>query len=94
MTTTIRVGKFRDLGAIIKAVRESRGIRQEDLAEQLAMSRNYLQDLEKGKPTLYITRLFRAMNVLGITVSVTYTLKREIHPPAERPEAPEAIDRD
>ncbi|TFB95731.1 helix-turn-helix domain-containing protein [Cryobacterium sp. MDB2-A-1] len=71
-TATIR--RFRDLGAVIKAVRESRGIRQEDLAGDLAISRNYLQELENGKPTLYITRLFRALNKLGITLSVTYTL--------------------
>ena len=75
--STVTIRRFRDLGAVIKAVRESRGIRQEDLAENLAISRNYLQELENGKPTLYITRLFRALNKLGITVSVTYTLEKD-----------------
>ena len=69
---TMQVRKFRDIGPVIKAVRESRAIRQEDLAEQLAFSRDYLIDLEKGKGSLYITRLFRALNELGITVTLTY----------------------
>ena len=72
--TNMPIRRFRDLGAVIKAVRESRGIRQDELADELAFSRNYLQELEKGKPTLYITRLFRTLNALGITITVTYSL--------------------
>jgi len=69
---TVQVRKFRDIGPVIKAVRESRAVRQEDLAEQLAFSREYLIDLEKGKGSLYIARLFRTLNELGITVTLTY----------------------
>ncbi len=69
---TVQVRKFRDIGPVIKAVRESRAVRQEDLAEQLAFSRDYLIDLEKGKGSLYMTRLFRTLNELGITVTLTY----------------------
>ena len=69
---TVQVRKFRDIGPVIKAVRESRAVRQQDLAEQLAFSRDYLIDLEKGKGSLYITRLFRTLNELGITVTLTY----------------------
>lgn len=45
---TVQVRKFRDIGPVIKAVRESRAVRQGDLAKQLAFSRDYLIDLEKG----------------------------------------------
>ena len=69
---TVQVRKFRDIGPVIKAVRESHAVRQEDLAERLAFSRDYLIDLEKGKGGLYITRLFRTLNELGITVTLTY----------------------
>lgn len=69
---TVQVRKFSDIGPVIKAVREGRAVRQEDLAEQLAFSRDYLIDLEKGKGSLYITRLFRTLNELGITVTLTY----------------------
>jgi transcriptional regulator with XRE-family HTH domain len=74
---TARILRFRDFGAVIKAVRESRGQRQEDLADALVISRNYLQELENGKPNLYVTRLFRALNKLGIEITVTYTLGRD-----------------
>jgi HTH-type transcriptional regulator/antitoxin HipB len=69
---TVQVRKFSDIGPVIKAVREGRAVRQEDLAEQLAFSRDYLIDLEKGKGSLYITRLFRTLNELGIIVTLTY----------------------
>lgn len=69
---TVQVRKFRDIGPVIKAVRESHGVRQEDLAKQLAFSRDYLIGLEKGKGSLYITRLFRTLNELGITVRLDY----------------------
>lgn len=69
---TVHVRKFRDIGPVIKTVRESRAIRQEDLADQLAFSRDYLIGLEKGDGNLYITRLFRTLNELGISVTLTY----------------------
>ncbi len=69
---TVQVRKFSDIGPVIKAVREGRAVRQEDLAEQLAFSRDYLIDLEKGKGSLYLTRLFRTLNELGITVTLRY----------------------
>ena len=71
---SLEIRRFRDLGAVIKAVRESRGIRQEDMAENLAFSRHYLRELEIGKPNLYISRLFRALHHLGIRVTITYDL--------------------
>jgi cytoskeletal protein RodZ len=49
---TVLVRTFRDIGLVIKAIRESLAIRQEDLAEQRAFSRDYLIDLEKGKGNL------------------------------------------
>lgn len=77
--TTVTIKKFRDLGSVIKAVRESRDVPQDELAHDLAISRQYLQELENGKPNLYISRLFRALNALGITVTVSYSLGSKIN---------------
>ncbi|HEY5224935.1 MAG TPA: helix-turn-helix domain-containing protein [Microbacteriaceae bacterium] len=71
---SIEVRTFRDLGAVVKAVRSARAIRQEDLAESLGFSRDYLRGIEDGKPNLYVARLFRTLNRLGIRVSVTFEL--------------------
>lgn len=79
---SISVTKFRDLGAVIKAVRQSREIRQEDLSESLGFSRDYLREIESGKPNLLTSRLFRTLNKLGIRVTVTYELPNNT-PPGE-----------
>ena len=69
---TIEVRKPRDIGDAIRAVREARGISQEDLAQANAYDRFYLNGLETGRSTLYITRLLRTLKSLGITLSVTF----------------------
>jgi transcriptional regulator with XRE-family HTH domain len=69
---TIEVRKPRDIGDAIRAMREARGISQEDLARANAYDRFYLNSLESGRGTLYITRLLRTLKFLGITLSVTF----------------------
>jgi transcriptional regulator with XRE-family HTH domain len=69
---TIEVRKPRDIGDAIRAMREARGISQEDLAQANAYDRFYLNGLESGRGTLYITRLLRTLKSLGITLSVTF----------------------
>jgi hypothetical protein len=68
---TIEVRKPRDIGDAIRAVREARGISQEQLAQANAYDRFYLHRLEAGRSTVYITRLLRTLKSLGITLSVT-----------------------
>ena len=67
---TIEVRKPRDIGDAIRAVREARGISQEDLAQANAYDRFYLYRLEAGRSTVYITRLLRTLKSLGITLRV------------------------
>jgi len=69
---TVEVRKPRDIGDAIRAVREARGISQEDLAQANAYDRFYLNGLESGRSTLYVTRLPRTLKSLGITLSVTF----------------------
>lgn len=64
--------KPKDLAAVIRAAREDAGISQATLAEQLAFSRDYMVDLESGKPNLYVSRLFRVLHELGITMTLEY----------------------
>lgn len=71
---TVEVRKPRDIGDAIRAVREARGISQEDLAHANAYDRFYLNGLESGRSTLYVTRLLRTLKSLGITLSVTFDM--------------------
>lgn len=69
---TLTARKLQDVAAVIRAAREDAGLRQEELAERLAFSRDYMIDLESGRGNVYTTRLFRALHELGITVTLTY----------------------
>jgi HTH-type transcriptional regulator/antitoxin HipB len=69
---TMTARKLPDVAAVIKAAREDAGWSQNDLAERLVFSRDYMVDLESGKGNLYVTRLFRVLHELGITVALTY----------------------
>lgn len=71
---TIEVRKPRDVGDAIRAVREARGISQEELAQANAYDRFYLNGLESGRSTLYVTRLLRTLKSLGITLSIAFDL--------------------
>ena len=70
---TLTARKLKDVAAVIRAAREDRGLSQGELAERLAFSRDYMVDLESGKPNLYTARLFRVLHELGITVTLEYT---------------------
>ena len=71
---TVQVRKPRDIGDAIRAVREVRGLSQEEVARANAYDRFYLNGLESGRSTMYITRLLRTLKSLGITLSVTFDL--------------------
>ena len=73
---TVQVRKPRDIGDAIRVVREARGISQEELARANAYDRFYLNGLESGRSTLYVTRLLRTLKSLGITLSVTFDADR------------------
>jgi len=69
---TLTARKLPDVAAVIKAAREDAGLRQDELAERLAFSRDYMIDLESGQGNVYTTRLFRTLHELGITMTLTY----------------------
>lgn len=73
---TIALRRFRDLGVVVRTVRMSQGLTQDELARSLVFDRNYLSRLEAGTPTMYVSRLFRVLDRLGIRLTVTYDLGR------------------
>lgn len=60
-----------DLGAYLARLRSAHGLTQEELAEELGISRRYVYEIESGKPNLYARRLFEIINLLDATVTVT-----------------------
>lgn len=58
-----------ELGAIIAAARRARGLRQEELAARIGVSRVWLGLIERGKSTARIDMVFRVLNELDINLS-------------------------
>ena len=59
-----------ELGRIIRAVRKSAQVRQDDLAAIVGVSRQFTVDVEKGKSTVQMARVLRLLQELGIELSV------------------------
>lgn len=53
------------LGRALSQARTARGLTQEDLAEALGISRQYVVGIESGNPNLYAARLFEVIRELG-----------------------------
>lgn len=54
-----------DLGLFLRDLRTQEGLTQAQLADELGVSRQYVVELEAGKPNLYSDRLFHALRLLG-----------------------------
>ena len=59
-----------DLGLVIRAVRKSTNVRQDDLAGAVRVSRQFTHDVEHGKPTVQLGRVLLLLKELGIALNV------------------------
>lgn len=78
-----------DLGMVIRAVRKDAGVRQDDLAGVVGVSRQFTVDAERGKPTIQLGRVLRLLEELGVelTVDLTEGAAREFERLAARQQA-------
>ena len=65
-----------DLGRFLADVRVERGRTQQELADDLGITRRYLYEIESGKPSLYTERLFALLRTLGVRL----VLEAEVRP--------------
>ncbi len=61
----------RDLGAVIRDRRRSRGLDQQELAQKIGVSRQWVLAVEKGKPRAEVGLILRALDALGVALSIT-----------------------
>lgn len=54
------------LGQTIKAERKSHSLSQKELGELAGTGLNFVSQLERGKPTVRLDKLFSVMKVLGL----------------------------
>lgn len=55
-----------DLGSMIRDARTQQGLTQSEFAQQLGVGRQYINELERGKDNLVLTRLFAALDRLHL----------------------------
>lgn len=66
----MRVKTPTDLGAVIRERRKALSMDQQKLAEQIGVSRQWVVEIEKGKPRAEIGLLLRAISALGLRIDV------------------------
>ncbi|MEJ1089062.1 helix-turn-helix transcriptional regulator [Microbacterium sp. Mu-80] len=63
-----RVTSPETLGRILREARLSNELTQDEVADYMDVNRRYVIELESGKPTLALTRLFEYMRATGVTM--------------------------
>ena len=60
-----------DIGMLIRSIRRSRGLSQDQLAQRLDVSRAWIVQIEQGKPSVRLDLVLRVLNELEITLSAS-----------------------
>lgn len=69
-TYTPQEGKFlKSLGERIRAIRQDRGLSQEELAFKAGLDRTYVGSVERGERNISVLNLERLMRALGSTAA-------------------------
>jgi transcriptional regulator with XRE-family HTH domain len=66
MTITFTV----ELGLLIRSVRRASGVRIDDLAATAGLSKQFVQDVEYGKPTVQLGLVLKMLAELGMPLTV------------------------
>gem|GEM_PF-247161 len=64
------VRNTKDLGTLLRQRRRTRQLSQQALADAIGVSRHWVMDLERGKPTLEVGLVLRAITALGLTTDL------------------------
>lgn len=62
----------RELGQIVRAVRKSQALRQDELAATIPASHVFVLEVERGKPTAQIGKILQLLRELGIRVTLDF----------------------
>lgn len=83
----IPIASAADLGQIVRATRKAQKIRQDDAAEGIGVSENFLGKVERGSDSVLWGKLFQVLQGLGIQVTVD--VPDSVAPYFKSPTAPE-----
>ena len=72
----MRIRTPTDLGALIRDHRNRLGLDQKSLAEKVGVSRQWIVEVEQGKPRAEIGLLLRTISALGIALDAETGLRK------------------
>ncbi len=75
MAYTGKVTSPQSLGRILQQARLLNGLSQRELAARLGTNQRYIWEIEAGKPSIFMERLFAAMRETGMTLTATIETK-------------------
>ncbi|RFA07047.1 transcriptional regulator [Subtercola boreus] len=70
--TSTRLRAPADLGLALQQARLGRGLSQVALAAELGISQRSISEIESGKTTIYLRRLFDLMSATGVELSASW----------------------
>lgn len=59
-----------DFGALIRDRRKALGLGQQELATRIGANRRWVIDVEKGKPRAEVGMILRALDALGVELTI------------------------
>jgi transcriptional regulator with XRE-family HTH domain len=68
---TGRVTSAESLGRILQQARLLSGLSQRELARRLGTSQRYIWEIESGKPSILMDRLFAMMRQTGVSLTAS-----------------------
>ncbi|MDF2508388.1 MAG: helix-turn-helix protein [Microbacterium sp.] len=69
---TMKLRSPGDIGLIIQQARLSQGMTQAALAESLGLSQRAVSEIESGKPTIYMRKVFDLLRATGVELSAQW----------------------
>jgi len=64
-----QISDIRSLGEIVKKVRKSQNLTQEQLAAACGLGRRFIVELESGKATTHFGKALQVLSALGISLN-------------------------
>jgi len=65
---TARINNAAALGRILREARNRTGMTQQQMSDELGVSKRYVVEMEQGKPTKAVQRLFDYLRTADITL--------------------------
>jgi HTH-type transcriptional regulator / antitoxin HipB len=81
-----------ELGAFLRDLRKKRGLDQGTLARQVGVSRQWILEMEKGKPRASLGLVLRTLSALGAAIDIKDPINSPARARKTADKAPDLVD--